>query len=241
MENQELKEYIQSSLESGRTKEDIYKELLGIGWTIEAIQNAFHQTGYHQEEKYQQRKVVNQEQTQKKTIQIIVFIGAILIGAGIFSFIASNWQAMGKPTKISVIIISMLISYIAGWYLVEKSKLTKTGGALILLGAVIYGSGIFLIAQMFNVRANWPDGFILWMIGVVALAYAIESFHLYYLAIPLGMIALVGHPFLIFYSGISYGFILTSPFLLLLVAIATFLIGWNMNKKIPAEIKNLYY
>lgn len=239
--NQELKEYIQSSLDEGKSKEDIYKELLGIGWTIEEIQNALGQTGYYQQEQRQQKEVVKKESTQKRTIQIIVVIGAILIGAGIFSFIASNWQAMGKFVKISIIIISMLTSYTVGWYLKEKYNLLKTGGALILLGVIIYGSGIFLIAQMFNVRANWPDGFILWMIGAIALAYAIESFSVYYLAIPLGVVALVGHPFQIFNVGIGYGFILTSPFLLLLAAVITFLIGWEMDKKIPAEIKKLYY
>lgn len=245
MENQELIDYIQSSLNEGRSREEIYKELLAQGWTIGQIENAFNQTSYQKVEK-EKREIIRKEDTQKRTIQIIVVIGAILIGAGIFSFIAANWQEMSKPLKISIIVISMLASYTAGWYLREKFNFLKTGGALILLGSIIYGAGIFLVAQMFNIRANWPDGFILWMIGVIIMAYAMDLYWLYYFAIPLGFVAFVGNVSIIgllriFGGGIGYVFLLTSSFLLLAATIITFLAGWSMHRKIPKEIKDFYY
>jgi uncharacterized membrane protein len=225
-----LVEYIKTSLSQGRTKEDIYKELLGQGWTIEVIQESFNAIGTEEEK----------EDTQKRTIRIIVTIGAVLVGAGIFSFIAANWVEMARPVKIAIILISMLASYGTGWYLKEKTELQKTGEALILLGAIIYGAGIFLVAQMFNIRANWPDGFILWMIGTIAMAFAAESYPLFYLAIPLGIIAIVGHPFGIF-TGFGYNrFLLTSSFLLLAATIITFATGWIIRKKMPPELKEFY-
>ena len=228
--DQKLVEYLKNSLAQGRSKEDIYKELLGLGWTIEIIQEGFNSIRVEQEK----------EDTSKKTIRIIVIIGAVLVGAGIFSFIAANWLEMTKPIKIGIILISMGISYGVGWYLKEKSELQKTGEALILLGAVIYGAGIFLVGQMFNIRANWPDGFILWMIGTIAMAFAAELYPLFYLAIPLGIIAIAGHPFGIF-TGFGYNsFLLTSSFLLLAATIITFATGWIVRKKIPAELKEFY-
>ena len=169
MADPKLSEYVKTSLAQGKPKEEIYKELLGQGWTIEVIQESFNSMGVEQEK----------EDTSKKTIRIIVTIGAVLVGAGIFSFIAANWLEMTKPIKIGIILISMIVSYGAGWYLKEKSELQKTGDALILLGSIIYGAGIFLVAQMFNIRANWPDGFILWMIGTIAMAFAVESYPLF--------------------------------------------------------------
>ena len=225
-----LVEYLKTSLASGRSKEDIYKELLGQGRTIEVIQESFNAIGAEQEK----------EDTSKKTIRIIVTIAAVLVGAGIFSFIAANWLEMTKPIKIGIILISMIVSYGVGWYFKEKSELQKTGDALILLGSITYGAGIFLVAQMFNIRANWPDGFILWMIGTIAMAFAVESYPLFYLAIPLGIIALIGHPFGIF-NGFGYNsFLLTSSFLLLVATIITFATGWIVRKKIPAELKEFY-
>jgi len=230
MADQKLTEYVKTSLAQGKSKEEIYKELLGQGCAIEIIQESFNALTVEEEK----------EDTSKRTIQIIVTIGAVLVGAGIFSFISANWQGMTRPVKIGVILVSMLTSYGTGWYMKEKSNLLKTGEALILLGLIIYGAGIFLVAQMFNIRANWPDGFILWMIGTIAMAFAIESYNLFYLAIPLGIIALVGHPFGIF-TGFGYNsFLLTSSLLLLVSTIITFVTGWIIRKKMPQELKEFY-
>lgn len=230
MADPKLVEYVKTSLTQGKPKEEIYKELLGQGWTIEVIQESFN-TLTAEEEK---------EDTSKRTIRIIVTIGAVLVAAGIFSFIAANWQEMTRPLKIGVILVAMLISYGAGWHMKEKLNLLSTGEALILLGAIIYGAGIFLVAQMFNIRANWPDGFILWMIGTIATAFAVESYPLFSFAILLGAIALFGHPFGIF-SGFGYNsFLLTSSFLLLAAAIITFAAGWTVRKKMPPELKGFY-
>ena len=230
MPEQKLIDYIKNSLAQGKTKEEIYKELLSQGRSVDVIQENFN-TIISKEEK---------EDTSKRTIRIIVTIGAILVGAGIFSFIAANWQEMSKPVKIFIILAAMLISYTAGWYLKEKMNLSKTGEALILLGVIIYGAGIFLVAQMFHVRANWPDGFILWMIGAIAVGYVIESYLLFYLSILLGIVAIVGHPFEIFNTVGCDHFLLTSSFLLFVATIITFLIGRTVRKKMLSDLKEFY-
>lgn len=233
MIEQKILEYIKSSLTQNKSKEDIYKELLNKGFLVDAINENFNAIRTeHTKEK---------EDTQKRTIQIIITIGTILIGAGIFSFIAANWQEISRPAKITIIIISMLSAYILGWVLKEKLNYAKIGGALILLGTIIYGAGIFLIAQMFNTSSNWPDGFILWMIGAIIMAFAIESFSLFYLAVILGIIALIGHPFGIFGNSMRYNpFILTSPILLCIATGLTFFSGWIIRKRIPKEQKEFY-
>lgn len=230
MTDPKLNEYVKTSLAQGKPKEEIYKDLLGQGLTVEVIQESFNALTVEGEK----------EDTSKRTIQIIVTIGAVLVGSGIFSFIAANWQEMTRPVKIGVILVSMLISYGAGWSMKEKARLLKTGEALILLGSIVYGAGIFLVAQMFNIRANWPDGFILWMIGTIAMAFAVESYPLFYLAIPLGIIALVGHPFGIFTGFGCNSFLLTSSFLLLVSTMITFVAGWIIRKRMPPELKEFY-
>lgn len=231
MIDQKIFDYIKTSLAQGKTKEELYKELLGQGWTIEAIQENFNATNTEQEK----------EDTSKRTISIIVTIGAILVGAGVFSFIAANWQEMSKAVKIGVILVSMLASYGIGWRLKEKLNLEKTGSALFLLGTIIYGAGIFLVAQMFHTRVNWPDGFILWMFGAITIAIALESFPHFYLAILLGIVAMVGYPIGIFTVVFGYRAFLSTPsFLLLIATIATFIAGWIVRKRMPPELKEFY-
>lgn len=226
MVNQKVIDYIKDSLVKNKSKEEIYIELLNQNYTVDDIQDSFDFANLKEDK----------EDNQKKIIRVMVIIGAILIGAGIFSFIAANWQEMPNLIKVSIIVIAMLISYGSGWYLKEKSGLTKTGEALILLGSIIYGAGIFLVAQMFNIRANWPDGFILWMLGVIIMGYAIEAYSLFFLAVPLGFIAIIGHPFGIFSNFGFDSFLLTSSFLLLAATVITFLVGFAIHKKVKKEI-----
>jgi uncharacterized membrane protein len=222
-------EEIRLALESRQTKEEIFKELLDQGLKVDEIIRSY-EVAEHQ---------ANKDDTSKRTIQIIVTIGAVLIGAGVFSFIAANWTEMGKINKMAIILVFMVLAYGLGWYLKEKSQLQKTGGALILLGSLIYGGGIFLVAQMFNIRANWPDGFILWMIGSIAMAFAIEAYPLFYLAIGLGIIGLVGHPWGIVNGFGSSPLLLTSSFMLLVATVVTFVTGVINYRRIPKEDKDV--
>ena len=229
MPNQELKNYIEYSLSQGKSKEKIYTELLNQGWDIDTIQRNFSLAVDNNKK----------ENISKKTIQIILIIGAILIGAGIFSFIAANWQEMGKAIKVIIILAAMLTSYGVGWYLREKKNLPKTGYALIILGTIIYGAGIFLVAQIFNIHANWSDGLALWMIGTIALAYAINSYPLFYLSILLGFLTAITYSFESIISK-NNQFLLESSFISFTATIVTLIIGWVIRKKVTPELKNFY-
>ncbi len=231
MANQEVIEYLKESLRQGSSKEDLYKALLSSGWALGDIQEAFESIEGEEEK----------EDTQKKTIYTVAIIGAILMGAGVFSFIASNWQVMSKPSKVAVILVSMLSFYVVGWLFKEKWGNDKIGNALIFTGTLIYGAGIFLVAQLFHVREDWPDGFILWMFGAIAIGFAIRSFAFFYLAIIVGFVAIVSHPACLFGGLRESDCFLTSSFFLLLTATAvTFIAGWHIRKSIKVGPEDLY-
>lgn len=231
MGDPKLIESIKASLSRGRSKEEVYRGLLDQGWTVEAIQEGFRSAEAGDAK----------EDARRKTIRSLVTMGALLVGAGVFSFIAANWEGMTKPVKVAVIVVSMLTVYAAGWHLREKSNLVRSGEALFLLGSLIYGAGIFLVAQMFQVRANWPDGFVVWMLGCLAMAFAVEVFPLWYLAIVLGIVALVGHPFqLLAPWGGRDPFLLTSSFLLLLTTVVSLLAAIAVRRRLPPELREFY-
>lgn len=208
----------------GKSKEEIYQHLLAKGWKVDAIEEGFHRI----------KVTRGKGDIQKRTTYIVLCFGALLFGAGIFSFIAANWEEMAKGTKVGIITFSMVIIYIVAWLLDEKWHYKRTGQALFLLGSIFYGAGIFLVAQIFNIRANWPDGFMLWMIGALAMAFALDAFNLFYLALAVGLVAIVGQPWII--GGAEFGhdpFLLTSSLLLLTTTAATFLGAFAIRKRIP--------
>lgn len=230
-----LLEKFKSFPKEGKTKEDIYLSLLQQGWRVDDINDCYLDLQYEEQEK--DRK----DNLQKRTISIIAVIGAVLVGAGIFSFVASNWEHMDKVVKVLILLTTMISAYTGGWFLKEKLGFKRLGEALLFLGLITYGASIFLVAQMFNVRANWPDGFLLWMFGSIALTLATDIFLFNYLTVILGMIAFIGHPIVIFGRFFSHDpFLLTSSFLLLFSTIALFAIAFFIRKKVKIEENDLY-
>lgn len=222
-----ISSYIKAALSKNVSKEEIYLELLKKGEKVDHITEEFKKSSRESKD------------VQKQTTHTILIIGAILIAAGIFSFIASNWQELGKTAKIAIIIISMLTSHIAGFQLKERAGYEKIGKALIFLGTLIYGAGIFLIGQMFNIRADWPDGLILWLLGTLAIAFAVgDSLVLFYLALVLGVISNGGEIFEIFNRFQSTHYLITSLPLIIISAISCYLAS-NHLKKTPEISKDL--
>jgi len=227
MQDPKTVQFIKDAQLQGKSKEEIYSSLLQQGIKLEVIEENFKASN----------EEATKEEAHKKTVYILVTIGAVLIGAGIFSFIASNWSLMDKSFKVFVIIFFMLASYGLGWYLKEYKKLAKSGMALFFLGSIIYGAGIFLIGQMFNIDANWPDAFILWMLGTIALAYSLESSSFFLFAGLLGIVAVFGHTVGVFERFSGFG---TSLFLIIVSIAASLITAIFQKSKVAEEYKNIY-
>ncbi len=222
MDSVEVRKFIENSLKNHLSEEDIYADLIKKGLKIKEIKDLLENA----------RTEKNQDQTEKRTIKVVLTIGAVLVGAGVFSLIASNWEDMAKAWKVFVIVFSMLLSYFAAWYFSQKKGYEKTGSALYLLGILIYGAGIFLIAQIFNISANWPDGFILWMFGSLTLYFAVKNKIFLYLSFVLGLFSIFGHPAAVFdVFHVHDRFLLTSSVFLLLAAVVCFVVASIVEKK----------
>lgn len=233
MIDQKVIDHIRTSLESGITKEEVYKNFLNQGWTLESIHEYFTQI--------EDKKT--SEDVQKRTIRTVLVFAAVLIGVGVFSLIASNWQSIAKTAKVFIILISIITSYGLGWFFKERLQEQRLGESLYLLGLLLYGAGIFLVAQIFNIRADWPDGFILWMIGSFAFAHATDSMAFMSFSIIPGIIAIIGYPSFIvdiMLGSPSSSFIFTSLFLIIVAAATCFFAGFSFFKKIPKEFE-VYY
>lgn len=101
-------------------------------------------------------------------IRVLTAIGSLLIGVGVLSFIASNWDIMSRPLKLAVL-IGFFAAFNLGGYLV-RNLYPRTASALFYVAALIYGAGIFLIEQMYHFSANTHSSFLLWSVGLIPLA-----------------------------------------------------------------------
>lgn len=106
-------------------------------------------------------------------VKVILAIGSVLIGLGVLSFIASNWDAMGKLAKFLIIIGFYIGVNLASFKLQESYP--KTSISLLYLGVLIYGAGIFLVGQTFNIGGDFTNAFLLWGTGILPLAFMFKD------------------------------------------------------------------
>lgn len=107
---------------------------------------------------------------------IFAGLGAIVFGLGVILLFAYNWQAIPKAGKLAIIFLSILASHATGLGLFARQDWRKPlGEALTLLGTMLFGAGIWLVAQIYHIEEHFPNGFLLWAVGALALAWAMPS------------------------------------------------------------------
>lgn len=103
----------------------------------------------------------------------LLYVGSVLIGIGILSFVASNWAEIGKLTKF-LLIISLFIGCNGIGYWLERS-FPRTAKSFYYLGVIVFGAGIFLVGQMFHFRGDFQDAFLWWSLGILPLAWVLRD------------------------------------------------------------------
>jgi len=103
-------------------------------------------------------------------------IGGGLIGGGAISFVAAHWDTLSVPLRIGLLLVVMSGCEITGYILCHvRGTRARLGQALVVVGAIIFGASIFLVAQMLHMHGPPHTAFAVWTAGALMLAYATMS------------------------------------------------------------------
>ena len=127
----------------------------------------------------------------RRMATILAILGAVSVGLGVILFLASNWSAIPREIKLAAMIIGVPAVYGAGYWTAYQRQFARGGIALILLGAILYGAAIHLVAQAYHIPVNHPNLVLFWFLGVIPLAYITRSHSILVLALIL-MLSSVG-------------------------------------------------
>lgn len=107
---------------------------------------------------------------------VLSAVGAVIFGLGVILFFAYNWDGMHRLAKLAVVLISLLLAHGAGWRLIrDTGPRRKLGESLHLLGTMLFGAGIWLVAQIYHIDEHYPNGILVWSLGALAFAWALPS------------------------------------------------------------------
>lgn len=121
-------------------------------------------------------------------VMILLGLGSILLGLGIITFVAANWQVWSRGVKVTLLLSLFVAVNVMGFYLGRRSTEDwqyRIGSGLLLLGGLILGANMALMSQMFHQSGPIYQLFLVWGLGVLAMAYSLRLTLLAILAIIL--------------------------------------------------------
>lgn len=106
--------------------------------------------------------------------QILSILAAVLIGASILLLIAANWELIPRLVRVGLIFALIGGGYVGGALLKGRGN-GAFAEAAYMLGAVAFGAGIALIAQMYHLSGEETQAIFLWCGGTALAALALRS------------------------------------------------------------------
>ncbi len=161
--------------------------------------------GIIDEELYQQlaqRYQFNYLETaaRERFVFILIAVGVILLGLGVITFVAANWQALSREVKLTLLLSIFLVTNIAGFSLwkqprsnniasnSQKRRQHILGEGLLILGALTIGANMALSSQIFHISGSIYELFVAWGLAVLLMAYSLRLSSLGLLSLILLMI-----------------------------------------------------
>lgn len=109
-------------------------------------------------------------------VMILFGVGSLLLALAAITFVAANWQVWPRPLKVTLLLGLFFGVNLVGFHLWRQSKarLQRLGHGLLLLGALLLGANLALLAQMFHLSGANHELFLVWGLGVLAMAYSLN-------------------------------------------------------------------
>jgi uncharacterized membrane protein len=117
-------------------------------------------------------------------VTILVGLGSILVGLGVITFVASNWEDLSREAKVLLLMGLFISVNICGFYLwrYHQAARQRFGQGLLLLGSLVLGANMGLMGQMFHINGPFYELLLAWAVGVLAMAYSLRLISLGVLA-----------------------------------------------------------
>jgi uncharacterized membrane protein len=154
---------------------------------------------------------------------VIFTIGSLLLGGGLVSFVAANWEAIPTPIKLALLFSALMGFHAVGFWLWHSKNWRRLGHALIFCGCLVFGANIGLVAQIFHISSNWYGGFGAWALGSLVMGWAVRSW-------IIGVLAL-GTSF-IWFLGFQSDHDQSASFYPLILAIALLPLAWIIRSRV---------
>jgi uncharacterized membrane protein len=118
----------------------------------------------------------------------IYVLAACLVGAGVISLVAWHWDELPRGLRLGMLGSALVAAHLAGYRMWKvQARRPLLGHAVSLLGTILFGASIGLVAQIFHVSGVWYGAFGAWALGALAAAVILPGLPELGLATILGL------------------------------------------------------
>lgn len=127
----------------------------------------------------QRRQIIehfNLDKSRNWFLTVLLAIGGVLAAMGVILVISANWNEIPGLLKILCGGVLMAWAHVAGWWF-RGSRQTnpKLGETFHFLGACMFMANIALVGQVYHLSSRTPNGFMLWLAGIIPLAWILRA------------------------------------------------------------------
>lgn len=108
---------------------------------------------------------------------IIAALGSLLVGAGLISIIAFNWDDLSRPARLAVALVPLAATQAATCAVLGRRERTAPWvREAVALGQVLAaGAALALVSQIYNLPGDWTDLLLPWCLLGLPLAWIMPS------------------------------------------------------------------
>ncbi|MEP7272815.1 MAG: DUF2157 domain-containing protein [Acidobacteriota bacterium] len=123
------------------------------------------------------------EESSRLLSSVIFAIGGLLLGGGLISFVAANWEEISDSVKLTLLFAILIALHAIGYWLWHFRGWHRLGHGLIFCGCLVFGANIGLVAQIYHISGEWYGAFGAWALGSLVMAWAVRSWTIGLLAL----------------------------------------------------------
>lgn len=122
---------------------------------------------------YEVQQYVVPEKKKVNPFNILLIIGAVLIGLSLLSFVASNWSELTKVSKFTLLFVMLVGFYFTGYKYEAKNKALSR--VFYYIGVFAYCAEVIYIGQMFHLGGEIQNAILAWGLGVLPLGFYLKD------------------------------------------------------------------
>lgn len=122
-------------------------------------------------EPFQAERILNRYGTSlndagPSALGLLTGLAALFAGLALLLLVSANWEQLPRLARFAGLV--SLTAVLNGWGVLRLARVGG-GGGLLFLGGFAYGASIMLTGQMYHLGEHFPNGLLLWTLGLVPL------------------------------------------------------------------------